>query len=100
MNLKKALIEDGFFIEDGHYYKGSSFDAELFLREVVEHESPYRTHLKIINELDDFKLLKNKHIPNKYVYQFYVKEPFLRIDESYDIYFKSLECLKGIVSER
>lgn len=100
INLKKELIIDGFFIEDGHYYKDSDFDAELLLREVVEHDSPYRTHLKIINELNDFEVLKNKGIPNKYVYQFYAKEPFLKIDESYDIYFKNLECLKGIVSER
>lgn len=96
-DIKSDLINDGYLIEDGYYYKGCDFDAKLILREVVEIESPYRTHLKIINNLDDFENLKKENIPNKYVYQMYQSEPFLEIDESYDIYIKNLECLQEIV---
>ena len=100
INLKEELILDGYFIEDGHYYKDSKFNAKLLLRDVVGHDSPYRTHLKIINDLNDYEILKNENIPNKYIYQFYFKEPFINIDESYDIYIKNLECLRGIVGGR
>lgn len=98
--IKRELIDDGYLIEDGYYYKGCNFDAKLLLREVVEHQSPYRTHLKIINNLDDFENLKKENIPNKYIYQMYQSEPFLKIDESFDIYIKNLECLQGIVCEK
>lgn len=100
INLKEELILDGYLVEDGYYYHGSKFDAKLILRDVVEHKSPYRTHLKLINDLEDYEILKNESIPNKYIYQFYFKEPFIDIDESYDIYIKDLECLRGMVGGR
>lgn len=97
ITLKEELIADNLLIEDGYYYQGGNFNITLFLRDIEGYGSPYRTHLKIINHLDDFELLRRERIPNKYVYQFYVKEPFLDIDESFDIHFKNLECLQGIL---
>ena len=98
--IKEDLIDEGLLIEDGYYYKGGNFNAKLFLRDVVEHGSPYRTHLKIINTLEDFCNLNQEKIKNRYIYQMYSVKPFLDFKESYDIYFSNLVCLRGIICEK
>lgn len=99
LKIKEELIHEGFLIEDGYYYKGSSFDPKLFIREVVDHGNPYRVFLKIINDRDDFQKLHQEKILNKYIYQMYSKAPFIDIDESFDIYFSNLDCLRGMICE-
>ena len=97
--IKEELISEGFLIEDGYYYKGSNFNSKLFIRDVLEYGNPYRAYLKVINNLDDFNRLNQEKIPNKYIYQMYSKSHFLDIEESYDIYFSNLVCLRGMICE-
>ncbi|KJV44404.1 hypothetical protein MUB05_10690 [Acinetobacter indicus] len=97
--IKKELISENFLIEDGYYYKGSSFDPKLFIRDVVDYGNPYRVFLKIINDLDDFNQLHQEKISNKYIYQMYSKNPFIDIDDSFDIYFSNLDCLRRMICE-
>ncbi len=54
---------------------------------------------KIINDLDDFNQLHQEKISNKYIYQMYSKNPFIDIDDSFDIYFSNLDCLRRMICE-
>ncbi|WP_433847220.1 DUF4297 family anti-phage-associated protein [Acinetobacter proteolyticus] len=97
--LKSELILDAYIVEDGYYFKGGEFNIDLYLREVLEQGNPYRTKIKFINTIDELNLILSKQLPNKKVYQIYNKKPYFETNESYDVYIKNLECLKGVLCE-
>ncbi|MBJ8418993.1 DUF4297 family anti-phage-associated protein [Acinetobacter courvalinii] len=97
--LKSELILDAYIVEDGYYFKGGEFNIDLYLREVLEQGNPYRTKIKFINTMDELNLILSKQLPNKKVYQIYNKKPYFETNESYDVYIKNLECLKGVLCE-
>ncbi|MDQ9036976.1 hypothetical protein RFH07_10200 [Acinetobacter seifertii] len=99
VRLKAELILDTYIVEDGYYFKGGGFNIDLYLREVLEHGNPYRTKIKFINSMDELNLILSKPLPNKKVYQIYNKKPYFETNESYDIYIKNIECLKGVLCE-
>lgn len=97
LNLKINLINDGYFFEDGHYYRGAKFDVNLFLRNLVEKENQYRAKLKIINNMDDLGVVVGKKPKNIIIYEFFSNTPYTNLDESIKVYFKNYDYLKRVL---
>ena len=97
IRIKGQLISDGYLFEDGYYYKGATFEVDLFLRNILERKNPYRTRLKIISHFSELEFVLDRKPKNLIVYEFFSNIPFTEIDRSVKVYFKNFEYLKGIL---
>lgn len=97
VRLKRDLMLDHYIVEDGYYFKGSDFNVDLYLREVLEHGNSYRTKVKFINTLDELSLVLSKLHSNKEIYQIYTQEPYYEVSESCDVFVKNVEYMKEIL---
>ena len=72
-NVKKLLIENEYYILDGHEYEGSSFNPAALTRPI---NSFLGIRAKIINKQDEIVAVLEECNSSKYVYQFFLQKPF------------------------
>lgn len=97
IRIKIKLINDGYLFEDGYYYKDANFNVELFLRDILEARSQYRTKIKFINNINELRVVLDTNPRNLNVYEFFSDVPYSNVDQSIKVYFKNYDFLKGIL---
>ncbi|APY06877.1 hypothetical protein BWZ20_00555 [Winogradskyella sp. J14-2] len=73
ITLKTELYTEGYKINDGYAFSGSTFNISLIKEKATFHN---QIKFKIINELNFIELLLSEISKTKEVYQFFYKKPF------------------------
>jgi hypothetical protein len=96
--LKTELRNDNFKFIDGHDFNGATFSQQSIVQ-VANHYNQIK--LKIINTLDDLKLVLQTQERTQEIYQFYLSESFFDPENQYTkhikIQFKKLLSIKEII---
>jgi len=96
--LKTELHNDNLKFIDGYDFKGASFSQQSIVQ-VANHNNQIK--LKMVDTLDNLKLVLQTKGRTQEIYQFYLSEPFFESKNQYTkhikIQFKDLSSIKEIV---
>lgn len=77
IELKREMYEEDFIIIDGYDFAGSTFNPKSIIRKA---DFSNQIKLKFINEINDLSLTFNEIRKNKFVFQFYLKNPYFVLE--------------------
>jgi hypothetical protein len=78
IELKREMYDEDFVIIDGFDFAGSEFSPKSIIRKA---DFTNQIKLKFVNELNHFSLIINEIKKVKYVFQFYLSNPFIELEQ-------------------
>ncbi|MCX6280233.1 MAG: hypothetical protein NT004_19385 [Bacteroidetes bacterium] len=78
IELKREMYDEDFVIIDGFDFAGSAFSPKSIIRKA---DFTNQIKLKFVNELNHFSLIINEIKKVKYVFQFYLSNPFIELEQ-------------------
>jgi hypothetical protein len=78
IELKREMYDEDFVIIDGFDFAGSAFSPKSIIRKA---DFSNQIKLKFVNELNHLLLTINEIRNNKYVFQFYLNNPFFELEQ-------------------
>lgn len=98
IEIKREMYDEDFVIIDGFDFAGSTFSPKSIIRKA---DYSNQIKLKFVNELNHLTLTINEIRKNKYVFQFYLNNPFFELEQPSTkhtkIQIKKLNDIKEII---